>query len=69
MSRDLVELKADISRGLADVAEGLLGDFDPERIIARGRKLLAGRSSSASLKRPKQTWQFARNPKQWDNKD
>lgn len=36
----LAELKADIARGLADVAEGRLADFDAERIIARGRQLL-----------------------------
>src|SRR5271168_5030311 len=40
----LAELKADIARGLADVAAGRIADFDAERIIARGRKLLADRS-------------------------
>lgn len=35
----LAELKADIHRGLADVAEGRLTQFDARRIIARGRKL------------------------------
>lgn len=50
----LAELKADIARGLADVAEGRLTGFDAERIIARGRKLLADRSSSVSPKRRKQ---------------
>lgn len=49
----LAELKADIDRGLTDVAEGRLAKFDSERIIARGRKLLADRSISASPKRPK----------------
>ena len=44
----LAELKADIDRGLADVAEGRLTQFDAGRIIARGRKLLADRSTSAS---------------------
>jgi antitoxin ParD1/3/4 len=43
----LAELKADIDRGLADVAEGRLAKFDAKRIIARGRKLLADRSTSA----------------------
>ena len=43
----LAELKADIDRGLADVAEGRLGKFDARHIIARGRKLLADRSPSA----------------------
>ncbi|MFZ0395921.1 MAG: ribbon-helix-helix protein, CopG family [Terracidiphilus sp.] len=51
----LAELKADIARGLADVAGGRLADFDAERIIARGRKLLADRSNSASPKRRKRT--------------
>jgi len=35
----LAELKIDIDRGLADVAEGRLAKFDAKRIIARGRKL------------------------------
>lgn len=51
----LAELKADIGRGLSDVAQGRVATFDAERIIARGRKLLAGRSNSVSLKRRKQT--------------
>ena len=51
----LAELKADIARGLADVAEGRLHNFDAERIIARGRKLLSDRSNSASPKRRKRT--------------
>jgi antitoxin ParD1/3/4 len=51
----LAELKADIARGLADVADGRLADFDPERIIARGRKLLADRSNSVSPKLRKRT--------------
>jgi antitoxin ParD1/3/4 len=44
----LAELQADIARGLTDVAEGRLVDFSPERIIERGKKLLADRSNSAS---------------------
>jgi antitoxin ParD1/3/4 len=51
--RQLAELKADIDRGLTDVAEGRIVKFDAERIIARGRKLLADRSISASPKRRK----------------
>ena len=43
----LAELKADIDRGLADVAQGRLAKFDAKRIIARGRKLLADRPTSA----------------------
>jgi Arc/MetJ-type ribon-helix-helix transcriptional regulator len=49
----LAELKADIDRGLANVAEGRLAKFDAKRIIARGRKLLADRSTSASPKQQK----------------
>lgn len=45
--RELAALKADIDRGLTDLAEGRVRDFDPERIIERGRKLLASRSPSA----------------------
>jgi antitoxin ParD1/3/4 len=41
----LAELKADIDRGLADVAQGRLAKFDAKRIIARGRKLLASTSA------------------------
>lgn len=52
--RQLAELKADIDRGLADVAEGRLANFDAGRIIARGRRLLADRSNSASPTRRKQ---------------
>ncbi len=44
---DLDALKADIDKGLADVAAGRVKDFDTDRIIARGRKLLADRSPSA----------------------
>jgi antitoxin ParD1/3/4 len=45
--RELAALKADIDKGLADVAAGRVKDFDAGKIIARGRKLLAGRSTSA----------------------
>lgn len=51
----LAELKADIDRGLADVAEGRVARFDVGRIIARGKKLLADQSSSASPTQRKQT--------------
>ncbi len=44
---ELAALKADIDKGLADVAAGRVQDFDTDRIIARGRKLLADRSPSA----------------------
>ena len=45
--QELAALKADIDKGLADVADGRVKDFDAGRIIERGRKLLAGRSPSA----------------------
>ena len=45
--QELRALKADIDRGLADVAAGRVQDFDVERIVERGRMLLAGRSRSA----------------------
>ena len=44
---ELAALKADIATGLADVAAGRVTDFDPARVIERGRKLLADRSRSA----------------------
>jgi antitoxin ParD1/3/4 len=44
---ELAALKADIDKGLADVAAGRVKDFDTDRITARGRKLLADRSPSA----------------------
>jgi antitoxin ParD1/3/4 len=43
---ELATLKADIDLGLADVAAGRVADFDVDRIVERGRKLLASRSSS-----------------------
>lgn len=52
---ELAALKADIDRGLTDVAEGRVKDFDAARIIERGRKLLAGRSPSAGPTRPRPT--------------
>ena len=39
--QELEGLKADIDKGLADVANGRAKDFDAGQIIARGRKLLA----------------------------
>jgi antitoxin ParD1/3/4 len=41
--QELASLKADIDRGLTDLAEGRVREFDSTRIIERGRKLLAGR--------------------------
>ena len=37
-------LKADIERGLANLAEGRVQDFDASRIVKRGQKLLASRA-------------------------
>ncbi len=45
--QELTALKSDIDKGLADLAEGRVKDFDAARIIERGKKLLAGRSRSA----------------------
>jgi len=44
--QELAALKIDIDKGLTDVAEGRIKDFDAGRIIERGRKLLAARSPS-----------------------
>lgn len=40
---EMEALKADIDKGLADLADGRVKDFDAARIIERGRKLLAAR--------------------------
>jgi len=40
---ELEMLKADIDKGLADIAAGRVKDFDADRIIERGRQLLAAR--------------------------
>ncbi len=45
--QELAALRTDIDKGLTDVAEGRVKDFDARRIIERGRKLLAARSPSA----------------------
>ena len=45
--QELAGLKVDIDKGLTDLAEGRVKDFDAGRIIERGRKLLASRSPSA----------------------
>lgn len=44
--QELAALQADINRGLTDLAAGRVNDFDADRIIERGRKLLASRSPS-----------------------
>jgi antitoxin ParD1/3/4 len=45
--QELAALKAEIDKGLADFAEGRVQDFDADRIIERGRTLLASRFPSA----------------------
>jgi len=45
--QELASLKADIDKGLTDLAEGRVNEFDADRIIERGRKLLASSSPSA----------------------
>ena len=40
-------LKVDIDKGLADLAEGYVQDFDVAGIVERGRKLLATPLGSA----------------------
>ncbi len=45
--QELTVPKADIDKGLADVAAGRIKDFDSKMIVERGRKLLASRSHSA----------------------
>jgi antitoxin ParD1/3/4 len=45
--QELAALKTDIDKGLTDLAEGRVQDFDAARIIERGKKLLAARSPSA----------------------
>ena len=44
---ELEALRADIDKGMADLSAGRVADFDMDKIIERGRKLLAGRSPSA----------------------
>ena len=44
--QEFANLQADLDKGLADLAAGRTKDFDIKRIVRRGRKLLASRSSS-----------------------
>lgn len=39
--QELEALRSDIDKGLADIAEGRVKEFDADRIIARGRQILA----------------------------
>ena len=43
--QEIAALKSAIDKGLADVAAGRVKDFDKKKIVERGRKLLASRSS------------------------
>jgi len=45
--QELAALRADIDKGLKDLAEGRVEDFDPEEIMRRGRELLRSRAKSA----------------------
>jgi antitoxin ParD1/3/4 len=45
--QEFASLKADIDKGLADIAADRFKDFDADAIIAQGRKLLASRPTSA----------------------
>jgi len=42
-TQEIAALKADIEKGLADVAAGKLSDFNAAKIVERGRQLLAKR--------------------------
>ncbi len=44
--QELEALKADIDKGLMDLSQGRVKDFDTNSIVERGRKLLAARSRS-----------------------
>ena len=44
--QELAALKADIDRGLKDLAEGRVSDFNVDSIVKQGKKLLRGRSRS-----------------------
>jgi antitoxin ParD1/3/4 len=41
--KEMEALKAELDRGLTDLAEGRVREFDPSTIIARRKKLLAAR--------------------------
>lgn len=44
--QEIAAQKSDFDKGLADVAAGRVKDLDKKKIVERGRKLLASRSSS-----------------------
>jgi antitoxin ParD1/3/4 len=41
--KEMAALSAEIEKGLTDLAEGRVQDYDTARIIERGKKLLAAR--------------------------
>ncbi len=43
---EIAALKADIDKGLTDLAEGRVADFEVGRIVELGKKLLAARLHS-----------------------
>ena len=45
--REMATLKADIDKGLSDLAKGRVKDFSTKRIVERGKKLLARRRSAS----------------------
>jgi antitoxin ParD1/3/4 len=45
--QEFIALKADIDQGFADIAAGRVKEFNTDKIIERGRKLLANRSHIA----------------------
>ncbi len=44
--QELAALRAEIDKGLADLAKGRVREFNADRIIERGKRLLANRSRS-----------------------
>jgi antitoxin ParD1/3/4 len=44
--QEFAALKADLDKGLADIAAGRVSEFDIKDIVKRGRKRLAKRSTS-----------------------
>ncbi len=44
--REMAALQADLNKGLADLTEGRVRDFNVDRMVERGKKLSANRSRS-----------------------
>ncbi len=47
--KGLPDVKADIGKGLNDLARGRVKAFDAERIVARGRQMLSARYGKTRL--------------------